>query len=126
MVGNEHKYHQTPGKLRHQISRGAPDAKQADEVGNDAGHKNRAHQRNVAVKFRPHVAPDEIHQGGVDHLRHRLLPGDAGDLQIGSQPDAQGGNDEHHQPGYRQGLGDLHRAEDGNVFKGCQNSRAVD
>ena len=32
MVGDEYEDHQRPGKFRHQIRRGAPDAKQADEI----------------------------------------------------------------------------------------------
>ena len=50
------------------------------------------------VKMNPHIPMDKVYQGGIDHFRHGLLPGNAGDLQAGAQPDAQGRNQDHHQP----------------------------
>ena len=126
MVGNQHEHHQRPGKLRHQIGGGAPDTHKADQVGENAGDENRAHQRDVPVKIRPHVAPDEFHQGGVDRLSDGLLPGNARDLQSGSQPDAQGGNDNQDQPADNQRLGDRDRSEQRDVIKCNYVSCAID
>ena len=126
MVGNQHEHHQRPGKLRHQIGGGAPDTHKADQVGENAGDENRAHQRDVPVKIRPHVAPDEFHQGGVDRLSDGLLPGNARDLQSGPQPDEQSGDKNQNQPADNQRLGDCHRSEQRDVFKCSYNSRAID
>ena len=126
MVGDDDEDHQTPGKLGHQVSGGTPDAKQADQVGNNGGYEDRAHQGNVAVKFRTHISPDEIDQSIVDHFRHSLLAGDAGHFQTGTQPDTQGGNDDHDQPGGSQGLCDLNGTEQGYIFECGKNSRTID
>ena len=125
VVRNQHEDHQRPGQLCHQVRRGTPDTQQADQVGDDAGDEDGAHQRNVAVKFRPHIAPDEVHQGGVDHFRHGLLPGDAGDFQPVAQPDAQGGDNGQDQPADHQGLRNGNFPEYGDVFESGENSRAV-
>ena len=126
MIGNQHEHHQRPGKLRHQIGGGTPDAHKADQVGKNAGNEDGADQRDVPVKLRPHIAPDEVHQGGVDRLGDGLLPGDARDLQSGTQPDEQSGDQNQNQPADNQRLGDLNRSEQRDVFKCSDNSRAID
>ena len=126
VVGDENKDHQRPGKLRHQIRRGAPDAHKANKIGDDAGYKNGAHQGDVPIKLRPHFVVNEIYQGIDDGFRGGLLPGDAGDLQPGAQPDAQGGDDQHDQPAHNQGLGDVDRSQYRDIFEGGENFCAVD
>ena len=90
------------------------------------GDKDRADQGNVPVKLRTHVAPDKVDQSTVDHFRHSLLPGNAGNLQTGAQPDGQSGDDDQNQPGHDQCLGDLNGTEEGYILKGMDNSCAID
>ena len=126
MVGDQHEHHQRPCKLRHQIGGGAPDAHKADQIGENAGDEDGADQWDVAVEIRPHIAPDEFHQRGVDRLSDGLLPGNARDLQPGPQPDAQGGNDNQDQPADDQSLGDRDRSEQRDVIKCNYVSCAID
>ena len=121
MIGNQHKDHQCPGKLGHQVSGGAPYAHQADEVGHHAGDEDGANQGNVVVKTGAHVAPDKLQQAGHSHFCHSLLPGNIGHPKPGTQPDTKPCDDEHHQPAGGEGLGDLDGSEQGNIFNGCQN-----
>ena len=86
VVGDQHKDHQRPAQLRHQVCCGAPDAQKADQVGDDAGDEDGADQWNVPVKFRSHFVVDEIYKGIVNGFRCGLLPGDVRHLQVGLEP----------------------------------------
>ena len=116
MVGDQHKYNQRPTQLCHQVCCRTPNTQYTDQVGNNAGNKNRADQGNIAVKTLAHITSDELYQGGNRHFRHSLLTGDPSDFQTGTQPDAKGGDDGHNQKADHHGLGDIDFAQQGYIF----------
>ena len=126
VVSDQHKDHQCPGKFRHQVCRWAPDAQQADKIGNDRCGKDRTNQGNVVIKAGAHIAPNKFQQSCGCNFRHRLLPGDIRDLQSMTQPDTQGRDQDQHQPADHQGLGYLNRAENRHILYGSDDLSAVD
>ena len=124
MVSDVHENHKAPGKFCHQVSSGAPDADQGDQVGNDTGGKDGKDQGDVIVKVGTHVATDKIDDCIVTHFCNSLLPGDAGDLQSGAEPGQNTGDDNHDKQGGSQGLdGDL--AKQGEIDI-AENSCTID
>ena len=126
MIGDDHEYHQGPAQFRHQVCRGAPDAHQADQIGDKACHENGAYQRNVPVKLRAHISMHKVDEAAHDHFRRSLFSGDACNLQPGTQPDADCGDDQHDEPADDQGLGNVDRSKQRDIFEGGKNFSAVD
>ena len=126
VISDKHKDHQRPAQFGHEVCGGAPDAQQADEVGDNACGKDGAHQRDIPVKAGAHVAVNEIDQCTVDCLGHRLLAGDVGHLEPRAQHHTGHRDDGHDQPAHHKGLGDVNGAEKGHIGEGVKNFCAVD